>query len=61
MSDCFFINLIEALYLVWKSYQLKQQAAPDSAYKQMVDSASPVMTITLIFSVLALVIAWLIT
>lgn len=51
------INLLEALYLVIKCWGLKKRNAADREYKKMVNKVAPLLSITFIISVIALVIS----
>lgn len=54
------VNLLEALYLGIKMWGLKKRKAPDMDYKIMVDKVRPLMTVTLILSIIILIIIWII-
>ncbi|MDU9418925.1 hypothetical protein RCL10_10495 [Staphylococcus lloydii] len=54
------VNLLEALYLGIKMWGLKKRQAPDRDYKIMVDKVRPLMTVTLILSIIILIIIWII-
>ena len=50
------VNLLEALYLGIKCWELKKRNAADKEYKKMVDNLSPLMSVTFIISIIILVI-----
>ncbi|EFS20031.1 hypothetical protein HMPREF0798_01395 [Staphylococcus hominis subsp. hominis C80] len=54
-------NLLEALYLSIKCWELKKRNAADKEYKKMVDKVAPLMWVTLVISIIVLVISWIIS
>ncbi|MGW9965520.1 heme/copper-type cytochrome/quinol oxidase subunit 2 [Staphylococcus hominis] len=55
------INLLEALYIAIKCLKLKKRNATDKEYKKMVNKVAPLMSITLVISIIVLVISWIIS
>ncbi|PTI85369.1 hypothetical protein BU036_08290 [Staphylococcus simulans] len=55
------VNLLESLYLGIKYLRLKKQNAADKEYTKMVEKVAPLMYVTLVISVIALVISWIIS
>lgn len=54
------INLLEALYVGIKMWGLKKRKAPDKDYKIMIDKVTPLMTVTLILSIIILITTWIV-
>ncbi|OEL08410.1 hypothetical protein [Staphylococcus equorum] len=49
------VNFLEALYLLTKCWHLKKNNAPDKEYKKMIDKVAPILSWTMIISVILLV------
>jgi heme/copper-type cytochrome/quinol oxidase subunit 2 len=49
------VNLLEVLYLLTKCWHLKKNDAPHKEYKKMIDKVAPILSWTMIISVILLV------
>ncbi|MDG0822503.1 hypothetical protein ACP3TN_09815 [Staphylococcus sp. IPLA37011] len=49
------VNLLEVLYLLTKCWHLKKNNVPDKEYKKMIDKVAPILSWTMIISVILLV------